>query len=101
MSMRTTAAVLGALSDLHRVAGPVADDHHVVTWPILIAVYYRLARREEREAEAVFGDVYRAYGARVPMFVPRLCPSLGGVNDDQAVNGGEDGKRFSSRRPTP
>jgi protein-S-isoprenylcysteine O-methyltransferase Ste14 len=38
----------------------------------LIAVYYRLARREEREAEAVFGDVYRAYEARVPMFVPRL-----------------------------
>jgi protein-S-isoprenylcysteine O-methyltransferase Ste14 len=44
----------------------------VATWPILIAVYYRLARREEREAEAVFGDAYRAYEARVPMFVPRL-----------------------------
>ncbi len=44
----------------------------VATWPILIAVYYRLARREEREAEAVFGDAYRVYEARVPMFVPRL-----------------------------
>jgi protein-S-isoprenylcysteine O-methyltransferase Ste14 len=44
----------------------------VATWPILIAVYYRLARREEREAEAVFGDAYRAYEVRVPMFVPRL-----------------------------
>jgi protein-S-isoprenylcysteine O-methyltransferase Ste14 len=44
----------------------------VATWPILIAVYYRLARREEREAEAVFGDAYRAYEVRVPMFVPGL-----------------------------
>jgi protein-S-isoprenylcysteine O-methyltransferase Ste14 len=44
----------------------------VATWPILIAVYYRLARREEREAEAAFGDAYRAYEAQVPMFVPRL-----------------------------
>jgi protein-S-isoprenylcysteine O-methyltransferase Ste14 len=44
----------------------------VATWPVLIAVYYRLARREEREAEAAFGDAYRAYKARTPMFVPRL-----------------------------
>ncbi len=44
----------------------------VATWPILIAVYYRLARREEREAEAALGGAYRAYSARTPMFVPRL-----------------------------
>lgn len=44
----------------------------VATWPVLIAVYYRLGRREEREAEAAFGDAYRAYKARTPMFVPRL-----------------------------
>jgi methanethiol S-methyltransferase len=44
----------------------------IATWPILIAVYYRLARREERDAEAAFGDAYRTYKARTPMFVPRL-----------------------------
>jgi protein-S-isoprenylcysteine O-methyltransferase Ste14 len=44
----------------------------VLTWPILMVVYYRLARREEREAEAQFGEAYRAYRGRVPMFVPRL-----------------------------
>lgn len=44
----------------------------VATWPVLIAVYYRLARREERDAETVFGGAYRAYMARVPMFVPRI-----------------------------
>lgn len=42
------------------------------TWPVLIVVYSRLARREEREAEAHFGDAYRAYRAQVPMFVPRF-----------------------------
>jgi protein-S-isoprenylcysteine O-methyltransferase Ste14 len=39
-------------------------------WPLLVAMYYRLARREEREAEARFGEAYRVYRARVPMFVP-------------------------------
>ena len=43
-----------------------------VTWPLLILVYYRLARREERDAAAQFADAYRLYKARVPMFVPRL-----------------------------
>lgn len=44
----------------------------VATWPVLLAVYYRLARREEREAEARFGEAYRMYRERVPMFIPRL-----------------------------
>lgn len=44
----------------------------VATWPVLLVVYYRLARREEREAEARFGEAFRAYRARVPMFVPRI-----------------------------
>ncbi len=46
------------------------------TWPVLLAVYYRLARREERQAEARFGDAYRTYRDRVPMFLPRLRPAL-------------------------
>jgi len=43
-----------------------------LTWPLLLLVYYRLARREEREVEAQFGDAYRRYQAQVPMLVPRL-----------------------------
>ena len=42
------------------------------TWPVLLFIYYRLARREEREAEARFGEAYRAYQERVPMFIPRF-----------------------------
>src|SRR3972149_6393764 len=46
----------------------------VATWPALIVIYSRLARREEREAEARFGQAYRGYAARGPVFVPRLGP---------------------------
>lgn len=43
----------------------------VAMWPFLTFMYYRLARREEREMESQFGDEYAAYKSRVPMFVPR------------------------------
>jgi protein-S-isoprenylcysteine O-methyltransferase Ste14 len=43
-----------------------------LTWPILIVMYVRLARREEAEMEQQFGDAYRAYRERVPRFIPRL-----------------------------
>ncbi|MFC3165768.1 methyltransferase family protein [Ciceribacter thiooxidans] len=41
-------------------------------FPILVWMYIRLARREERGAEAEFGAVWRRYAAEVPAFVPRL-----------------------------
>ena len=44
----------------------------VVMFPILVAMYVRLARREEREARADFGEAYARYAQRVPAFVPRL-----------------------------
>jgi protein-S-isoprenylcysteine O-methyltransferase Ste14 len=40
--------------------------------PVLLVMYWRLAKREEREAEAAFGAAYRAYAARVPAFLPRI-----------------------------
>jgi len=40
-------------------------------FPVLVVMYVRLARREEREALAEFGDVYRRYMEKVPGFVPR------------------------------
>jgi len=43
----------------------------VALFPIIILVYYLLARSEERKVEEQFGDEYRAYRKRVPMFVPR------------------------------
>jgi len=45
----------------------------LVMWPSLMFMYYRLARREEKEMETRFGDEYNAYRQRVPMFWPRLA----------------------------
>jgi protein-S-isoprenylcysteine O-methyltransferase Ste14 len=41
-------------------------------FPVLVVMYVRLGRIEEREALRDFGDQYRAYMQRVPGFLPRL-----------------------------
>jgi methanethiol S-methyltransferase len=41
-------------------------------FPVLVFMYVRLARTEEREAIAEFGDPYRVYMVEVPGFIPRL-----------------------------
>lgn len=41
-------------------------------FPVLVWMYARLARLEERETRAAFGQAYDDYAARVPAFVPRL-----------------------------
>ena len=46
----------------------------LVMFPILVTMYVRLARREEREALADFGDAYARYAAVTPAFIPRLEP---------------------------
>ncbi len=46
----------------------------LIMWPLLMLLYYRLARREEADMEKEFGDEYRAYRARTGMFFPRLFP---------------------------
>lgn len=39
--------------------------------PILVVMYVRLARREEREVHAEFGAEYDRYAAVTPGFLPR------------------------------
>src|SRR3990172_9211355 len=43
----------------------------LIMFPILVTMYLRLARREEREALAEFGEEYAAYEAKTPAFLPR------------------------------
>ncbi len=44
----------------------------VAIFPVIVLAYYLLARSEEKKVLAQFGDEYRAYQRRVPMFIPRL-----------------------------
>jgi protein-S-isoprenylcysteine O-methyltransferase Ste14 len=41
--------------------------------PLIVLAYVHLARREERQMIARFGEAYVAYRERVPMFFPRWC----------------------------
>ena len=44
----------------------------LLMFPVLVWMYVRLAREEEREALAEFGDAYRLYASKVPGFIPRF-----------------------------
>ena len=41
-------------------------------FPILVAMYARLAVVEEAEMRRLFGAEYEGYAARTPRFLPRL-----------------------------
>ena len=41
-------------------------------FPVLVWMYVRLARQEEQEAIATFGEAYRDYARTVPGFIPSL-----------------------------
>jgi protein-S-isoprenylcysteine O-methyltransferase Ste14 len=41
----------------------------LVMWPLLLYRYYTLAKSEEKEMEEEFGQAYREYKRRVPMFL--------------------------------
>lgn len=41
-------------------------------FPVLFFVYYRLSKREEGDMIELFGDEYKHYMERTPMFIPRF-----------------------------
>ena len=47
----------------------------LIMFPILLFVYVQLARHEERDVLAEFGDKYRRYMFSTPAFFPRLRPT--------------------------
>lgn len=51
-------------------------------WPVLFLAYYNLSKKEEKDMEKEFGDAYRKYMEKVPMFIP-LVSSLTGVKNKQ------------------
>jgi protein-S-isoprenylcysteine O-methyltransferase Ste14 len=44
----------------------------LIMFPILVWMYVRLATYEAKEAETMFGDVYRQYAAHTPRFFPKF-----------------------------
>lgn len=46
-------------------------------FPVLIYVYYRLSKMEENDMLVQFGDEYRRYMKKTPMFMPRLRSASG------------------------
>jgi protein-S-isoprenylcysteine O-methyltransferase Ste14 len=44
----------------------------LVMFPVLVWMYVALARREEREARAAFGQSYASYARATPAFIPRF-----------------------------
>ena len=46
-------------------------------FPIMVVVYLRLARREERDAAASFGEAWVSYAQRTPAFWPRWTSGAG------------------------
>lgn len=52
----------------------------LLMFPVLVSMYVRLARREEREVRAAFGSAWEAYAAGTPAFLPRLRRAAPGSN---------------------
>jgi protein-S-isoprenylcysteine O-methyltransferase Ste14 len=44
----------------------------LLMWPLLIILYYRLAKQEEQEVSEKFSQEYEQYKKETPMFFPRL-----------------------------
>ncbi|NLI07891.1 MAG: isoprenylcysteine carboxylmethyltransferase family protein [Thermotogaceae bacterium] len=42
----------------------------IIMWPILLTIYYKLARKEEHDMEREFGGRYLTYKSRTSMFLP-------------------------------
>jgi len=62
----------------------------VAMFPVLVAMYVRLARHEEREAVERFGEKYTAYAALTPAFIPwprRLRRNAGKALDQTSGRG--------------
>lgn len=49
----------------------------LILWPVLVAAYVWLAKREENVVTQEFGEAYLEYAGKTPRFLPRLRPYAG------------------------
>ena len=57
----------------------------LLMFPILVIMYVRLARREEREVRDAFGAAYTRYAAETPAFFPHLGRLFGGQHEEDTI----------------
>ena len=62
----------------------------LVMFPILVFMYLRLARREERETRSAFGEAYARYAERTPPFLPRFFGAEAPGEGASAAGPGDD-----------
>jgi protein-S-isoprenylcysteine O-methyltransferase Ste14 len=55
----------------------------LLMFPILLVVYARLARSEEKDMEKIFGEIYKKYRAKTPAFFPNISQLLNISNAGQ------------------
>lgn len=70
----------------------------LVMFPILVTMYVRLARREERETLAEFGEAYTDYAVQVPAFFPCRLPKEFGRTGDLQRDQSSEAERFEETR---
>jgi protein-S-isoprenylcysteine O-methyltransferase Ste14 len=44
----------------------------LLLYPVIVVLYYRLARSEEKYSIEIYGDKYKEYMKKVPMLIPRI-----------------------------
>jgi len=57
----------------------------LVMFPVLVVMYLRLAKQEEREVRTKFGEVYDRYAERVPAFLPHWSRIVGRAGRSKAT----------------
>lgn len=69
----------------------------LAAFPVIVSAYVLLARSEERQMLAQFGDAYREYRRRIPMFVPRRADWRRIFDSGQLVSATHDRKPIENR----
>jgi len=54
----------------------------LILWPVLVVLYYRLAKEEEKIIEEKYGEEYRRYANEVPMLLPNLRKIISQIKEN-------------------
>lgn len=70
----------------------------LLLWPFVIAMYVKLAKKEEQDVLRTYPEEYRAYIERTPMFFPKLFDKRQAGNLNFTVHQNEHGTAASSTK---